>query len=776
MGHDKRLWYTQPASDWLAGLPVGTGRLAAMVLGTVPVERIALNHEWLWRGLNRERENRDVAARLPAVRDLLLDGDYERGTVEGNRAFACHAEERVPSRVDSYEPIGDLFIDVLHSATYGYQRQLDLSTGIVSVTFKSVNNPRPLFRRDVLAHLGLDLLFVRLTCASQVDGAVMPFTCRLSLDRRADPDCELERTVMTDRLCLVGAFRDGISFAAGARVFARGRTAEVREEGERLLVKEADELIVAVDAGTSDSGDAACATLAALTDPVWSELVDDHCAEFARHGATFSLELPLEDPDLPTDERMRLLREGHADPGLALLYYELGRYLLIASSANGQLPANLQGKWNEDIDPPWNCDYHHDVNLQMNYWPAENGGMQESVDALLQHIERFVPHAKTAARDLYGCDGVWFPIQTDAWGRSTPESFGWAVWVGAAPWLAQHMWWHYEFSLDKTFLRERAYPFMKCVAAFFEDYLIRGADGRLLCVPSQSPENRFNGGAETSFPVSLCVNAAMDLELIWDVLTHLVQACRALGIDRADQERWQGMLDALPKPQIGSDGRLLEWNEEFAETEPGHRHLSHLYGLFPGEQFCPFRRPELYRAAERSLEGRMAASGGHTGWSRAWVACLFARLGRGEEAFEHLQHLVTDFASDSLLDLHPPRIFQIEGNLGGAAAVHEMLLQSYYAELNLLPALPSAWSSGSVRGLRGRGGFVVDIRWEAGRLVEACVVSTAGAVCRIVDPDDELSVVGPNGGALETVRDVWCQTLETSPGMRFRVRPVCRAG
>ena len=773
MRHDKRLWYRRPAAEWLDGLPVGTGRLAAMVLGTLPVERIALNHEWLWRGANRHRENRKVADRLQGVRDLLLAGDYERGTEEGSKAFGCNAEERVPNRVDSYEPVGDLFIDVLHNATCDYRRELDLTTGIASVIFKSVDAPRPLFRRDVLAHLGLDLLLVRLTCVSQADSSPLPFVCRLALDRRVDPACKLERTVSVDGLGLAGTFDGGISFAAGIRVFARGADAMIAEEGGRLLITGAEELIIAIDAGTSVSGDADCARLAALTDPHWDDLVADHCAEFARHGATFSLDLPVDDPDLPTDERMRLLREGQADPGLALLYYELGRYLLIASSANGRLPASLQGKWNEDIDPPWNCDYHHDVNLQMNYWPAENGGMQESVDALLQHIERFVPHARQAARDLYGCSGVWFPIQTDAWGRSTPESFGWAVWVGAAPWLAQHMWWHYEFSLDEAFLRDRGYPFMKEVAAFFEDYLIKGEDGRLLCVPSQSPENRFRGGGEGRFPVSLCVNAAMDLELIWDLLTHLIRACDVLEIDRDAQQRWRDMLAALPEPGIGSDGRLLEWNEQFEEVEPGHRHLSHLYGLFPGEQFCPFRRPELYRAAERSLEGRMAASGGHTGWSRAWVACLFARLGRGDEAFEHLQHLVTDFASDSLLDLHPPKIFQIEGNFGGAAAVHEMLLQSYYGELHFLPALPSAWPAGSVRGLRARDGFSVDITWAGGALVEAWVVSNAGAPCRIVDPEGELSVVDSGGNTVATVRTDWCQTFETSRGMRFRVVPRC---
>ncbi|MCK5804159.1 MAG: glycoside hydrolase family 95 protein [Lentisphaeria bacterium] len=765
----KRLWYTKPAAEWIDGLPIGTGRLAAMVLGGVQHERLALNHEWLWRGVNRKRKNRKVADRLPEVRRLLLAGEYAEGTLAGSCAFGAWEEHRCPNRIDSYQPAGDLLLDFVQGPPYGYRRELDLDCGLVKVTYGYPGPTGARVTREAMAHLGLDLMLIRVT-ATAPDGATRPLTMRIRLDRTPDPDCDLDIKATAEALRMEGRFDGGISFAVGARVFAFGADVQCQADGREILVRDADEIIVAVDAGTSVSGDMDCARLAALETPRWDELLTSQRAEFARHGAEFDLSLPLDEPDRPTDERMRLLREGAADPALTLLYHNYGRYLLVSSSANGSLPANLQGKWNENVDPPWNADYHHDINLQMNYWPAETGGMQESVEALLRHIERFIPHARTAARDLYDCRGVYYPLQTDAWGRSTPESFGWAVWVGAAPWLAQHMWWHYEFSLDEDFLRERAHPFLREVAEFFEDYLIEGENGELLCVPSQSPENRFVGGNHQGAPVSLGINAAMDLELIHDVLTHLVHSCDVLDIDRERQSIWRDMLARLPEPGIGADGRLLEWNEPFEEVEPGHRHMSHLFGLHPGEQFCPFRTPALFRAAEKALEGRMAADGGHTGWSRAWVACLFARLGRGDEAFEHLEHLVSDFASDSLLDLHPPKIFQIEGNLGGVAAIQEMLLQSYHGDMHFLPALPAAWPEGAVRGLRARNGFEVAIRWQGGRLEQAEITSRAGAEARIVDPDGERAVWDAAGKPVMFERHEWFLSFPTERGARYTVK------
>ncbi len=566
-----------------------------------------------------------------------------------------------------------------------------------------------------LAHPVHNLIFARWQAVAS-DAADHPgFSGTFHYERVADSGATTQTTYSGTGIRFDCTFAGGISYRTAIRITTDGQTMPL---ADGLQIRQATYIVAAIDIGTSVKGidtELTSHPVPAMSVKAdWDVLRQSHRQAFAAVLGRLSLRVDLPASHLPTDQRVAGIRAGEADPALPLLYCQYGRYLLTSSSICGELPANLQGKWNDRIDPPWECDYHFDINLQMNYWMAEAAAMPECAEALIQYVERFVPHARQAAMDLYGCRGVWFPLQTDAWGRATPESYGWSVWIGAAPWIARHLWQHYEYGGDRDYLRSRAYPFFREVALFYEDYLVADPDGTLQIMPSQSPENRFAGTG--MWPVSIGISAAMDVQLAYDAFGYAIRSAEILGVDAGDRVRWMAMQSRLPPFRIGSDGRLLEWEREREEVEPGHRHLSHLYGLFPSDLFNPIDRPAEYAAAIRSLEQRLACGGGHTGWSRAWVACFFARIGRAEEMWQHLYALLTDFATVSLLDLHPPRIFQIDGNLGAVEAVLQSLVQCWGGKVHLLRALPAAWPTGSLSGIRVPGGHTLALDWHEGRL------------------------------------------------------------
>ncbi len=744
--HDK------PASEYIEGYPVGNGVLAAMLLGTVPVERIALNHEWLWRAEGRYRDFEPRHQHLDDIRTLFFEGKtFEAATLANEKLGGLGGTSGTPNRVDAYQPAGDLFLDTGGEQVSEYKRELDLSTGIAAVHY-TVNDVA--FGRECFAHAARKVICVRLMAS---EPRRLDVAARLS--RIEDPDCTLAFDAQKNSIRMVGRFVEGPAFCVLAHVRPTGGSATPDPQNGCCRISGADQLLILLTIAVAHDGEdveTIAAQQLAGVPPEWDALVAEHTQRFAAmyNRVTFDLDLGAGDDSKPADERLAALKGSDtSDNDLVALLFNFGRYLLISSTLMAELPPNLQGKWNEALNPPWQSDLHQDMNLQMNYWPAEVCNLAESTGPLFRHIERFTPHGREMARALYNCRGVWFPIQTDPWGRATPESRGWDVWIGAAAWLAQHMWWRYEWGGDDEFLRERAYPFFKEVAAFYEDYLVRDPQGRLVPVPSQSPENTFVGG---TWPVSLCVGATMDFQLIHDLLTHAVAASEILDVDAELRETWRTILHEIPPLQIGRHGQLQEWLDDYEDAEPGHRHFSHLFALYPGDQLTLDGDPDLVQAARVSVLRRLAAGGGHTGWSCAWTACLLARLGDATLALAYLKRLLADWTTSSLLDLHPPRIFQVDGSFGATAAVAEMLLQSHAGTLHLLPALPSTWPEGRVTGLVARGGFEVSITWKDGTLTEAALLARRGGPCTVRYAENLVE-------------------LETRPGTRYHLNHALRS-
>lgn len=734
------IWLASPATDWNEALPLGNGRLGVMVFGDTSRERIQLNDDSMWPGREDWKEPEGTPADLTSIRKLLIEGKNK----EADNLFVEKFSNR--SVIRSHQTLGDLYIDLDHDNISEYRRELDLTKAVSMVSYRTNGN---LFREKVFVSHPDQAIIIELSSESKkgIQG-------NLSISRpddRNQPTFRVEN-VGNDMLRMNGevtqrngVFRsakmpinDGMKFETLVKVSYSG--GGIAAANNSIQLKGCKKVRICVVSNSSwyynDFRAQNAGELEAIDSQKSVKVFKNHVNDYRNFYDRLSLDIRGEDySELPIDERLSRIKNGANDVGLETLLFNYGRYLLISSSRPGTNPANLQGLWNEHISAPWNCDYHLNINLQMNYWLADLTNLSELNDPLYCYIDRLVTNGKITAARNFGCRGTFIPHATDIWAPTwlRAETAYWGCSVGAGGWLMQHYWNGFEFSGDTLFLVNRVFPALENVAAFYSDWLIEDPrDGKLVSAPSTSPENQFIQPSGDT--VATCLGSAMDQQIIAEVFDHYIEACSLLNLETDLLTKIKSQKKMLrPGFVLGKDGRILEWDREYKELEPGHRHMSHLYGFHPGNAVSPEFDSIIFKAVRKTLDFRLAHGGAGTGWSRAWLINCSARLLDGEMAHQHIRLLLEKSIARNLFDMHPP--FQIDGNFGFTAGVCEMLVQSYEKGIiRLLPALPELWNTGKVSGLKAKNGIELEMRWENGSLKEAILYPRYDRPLKVIYP------------------------------------------
>lgn len=803
------LWYKTPARQWINALPIGNGRLGAMVFGGIQLERLQFNEDTLWSGGPRDWNNVEARRVLPEVRRLIFEERY----AEANEL----ARQMQGSYTESYQPLGDLWLDFPFAnpeVVSDYYRDLDLDRALATTRY-TVDGAT--YSREVFSSFPDQVIVTRVACnqAGKLNFTIRldslhPYTTRIAdentLILQGSAPAHVEPSYLRVENPVLYHEDAGMRFEAQLCALPAGGT--LSTDGSRLRVTGADSVLLLLSAATNFAGfdrspmqegrDAAALASqylqAALNQP-YEALLHRHTEDHQRLFRRVTIDLGSSAyAALPTDERLLQCRidqslpreeylkeaQSHHDPLMEALLFQYGRYLLIASSRPGTQPANLQGIWNDMIRPPWSANYTININTEMNYWLAETTNLAECHLPLFDLIAGLSETGRKTAEVHYGARGWVAHHNSDLWCHSAPvgELHGnpvWANWQMGGAWLCQHLWEHFLFSEDLDFMRKQAYPLMKGAAEFLLDYLVDDEAGQLVTVPSTSPENEFLDNQGRSVAISMA--STMDNAITWDLFSACIDACHLLDTDADFALQLESSRSRLYPYQIGARGQLQEWFRDFAEVEPHHRHNSHLFGLHPGRQILIDEAPELIQAIHQTLRLRGDLS---TGWSLAWKINLWARLRDGNHAYALVRYLLTLVETNgttygegggvysSLLDAHPP--FQIDGNFGATSGMVEMLLQSHAGYIHLLPALPDAWVTGSVTGLRARGGFEIDLAWEHGRVARVVINSLNGNRCRVL-ADGKFVVQSDQGAVVQQTELDRVIEFETAPERVYTLTP-----